>query len=168
MLDSPRSQNLKGGLVKSGRLGTSGPVGNLNKFDLLAFEFPAFELVRISDPVVPLDVLDPSRLRNEKRELLGTSDPVGDLTRPCPPALKRLVRDSAGGSGTAKAGAIPDLVTFGSLVSEGAALILPVLWLPMSITPCSRNGLGCQGEEKKSKGFDSLASEPVALVPPVL
>ena len=76
VLDSPRSQNLKGGLVKSGRLATSGPVGNLTEFDLLAFEFPTSELV---DPIVPLDVLDPPKPENEK-EPIGTSGPVGNLT----------------------------------------------------------------------------------------
>ena len=80
VLDSPRPEYLKGGLVKNGLRGTSGPVGTLNKFDLLAFQFPAFELVRISDPVVPPDMLDPPKPDNEKRELLPTSGPVGNLT----------------------------------------------------------------------------------------
>ena len=115
------------------------PVGILTVSDLPAFEFLVSEPVVISDLVVSLTVLDLSGPETPMGELLGASDPLGNLTCICLPASKTtLERELAGGSSPEEAGTVTGLITFGSLVSGSVALILPVLSLPMSIRPCSR------------------------------
>ena len=145
-------------LLKVESVSASDPVGTLTVIDLPAFEFLASEPVSTSDPVVFLDVLDLSRPESRIGELPGTSDPVGNLTRLCLPASKVLLCDSAGGSSSEDAGTVTDLITFDSPVSEPVALILLVLCLPMSITPCSRYGRGCLGKKVSRQSGQLLLS----------